>query len=400
MFEFQPSLAGLLNCLYSSTRLCIFTSNTIAQWSFPFFVVGTNKVTSRCSPPCGPGSKVLLSPQECCWECQTCVEGTVSNTSMMTECTVCDVIEHTDANRTRCIPDRQQWLKITDPVGIVILVASVIGQIITLTVISILGRHKNNPVCSALAFKTTSLLVCFAGFLQPLIYTVQPSAMLCTFQKLTWFCVYIVHGATMVARTYKVKFLVDKLKRFLGYKLHNVHHVIMWMFAVVGFILLGVSFLGNVPEVSYKKDSPEATFVMCVESMEVADVTIIVYPLLLLVITGLLAETSKHSRSLDDKFLSYTSSAMLLMLVIFLPIYYTIDDGIGKVIILAVSVIITQYAVLCLTYFTKIYYMFRSYHKKETVRSALALERHNMASLDAGGSNAPPNGVTTTNTVR
>lgn len=358
-------------------------------------VISGKAPISSCSTACQPGYRTIYSPQDCCWDCLRCPDKSISNITMSLACYPCGHLMYADVDQAHCLPVDKQWLFLNEAFGVFIITVTILGEIMTLAIISQFRNHANNPLCADMTFKTTTLLLCMAGFVQPYIYTIQPSDIICIFRNISRHLILILHSAILLARTGTVFSFAAILKRNLGSSLSAASHVVMLMGASLGLIPLILSVIDGPPTLYYQTLSEDAVFVDC-KTSHIAEIASTLYPVILLILTALLAERGSEGQKVDNKFLNYTACALLLILATFMPIYYTTEMTAGKVTIMAILILIFQFAILSLTFLTKLYYMFRKYHKREgRQRTQAVLEFDNPVYIDA-----PEQATTGRTTVR
>uniref|UniRef100_A0A4W5RNQ1 G-protein coupled receptors family 3 profile domain-containing protein n=1 Tax=Hucho hucho TaxID=62062 RepID=A0A4W5RNQ1_9TELE len=139
---------------------------------------------SVCSESCLPGTRVARKKGEpvCCFDCISCAEGEVSNTTDSTECSRCPEDFWSSPERDLCIPKGVEFLSYQESLGISLMTASLLGALICAVVLGIFTRYRNTPVVKAnnseLSFLLLlSLKLCFLCSLlfigRPRLWTCQ-----------------------------------------------------------------------------------------------------------------------------------------------------------------------------------------------------------------------------------
>uniref|UniRef100_A0A673WL14 Extracellular calcium-sensing receptor-like n=1 Tax=Salmo trutta TaxID=8032 RepID=A0A673WL14_SALTR len=139
---------------------------------------------SVCSESCPPGTRVARKKGEpvCCFNCISCAEGEVSNTTDSAECLRCPEDFWSSPERDLCVPKGVEFLSYQESLGISLMTASLLGALICAVVLGIFTRYRNTPVVKAnnseLSFLLLlSLKLCFLCSLlfigRPRLWTCQ-----------------------------------------------------------------------------------------------------------------------------------------------------------------------------------------------------------------------------------
>nr|XP_029527977.1 extracellular calcium-sensing receptor-like [Oncorhynchus nerka] len=139
---------------------------------------------SVCSESCPPGTRVARKKGEpvCCFDCISCAEGEVSNTTDSAKCSRCPEDFWSSPERDLCIPKGVEFLSYQEALGISLMTASLLGALICAVVLGIFTRYRNTPVVKAnnseLSFLLLlSLKLCFLCSLlfigRPRLWTCQ-----------------------------------------------------------------------------------------------------------------------------------------------------------------------------------------------------------------------------------
>ncbi|XP_073785888.1 extracellular calcium-sensing receptor isoform X2 [Danio rerio] len=139
---------------------------------------------SVCSESCPPGTRKAMRKgfPVCCFDCLTCGDGEISNTTDAIKCTVCPDEFWSNFNKDQCVPKEIEFLSYEDPLGISLTTASLLGTCFCALVMIIFAFHHNTPIVRAnnseLSFLLLlSLKLCFLCVLlfigQPQLWTCQ-----------------------------------------------------------------------------------------------------------------------------------------------------------------------------------------------------------------------------------
>ncbi|KAM9359544.1 extracellular calcium-sensing receptor-like [Symphorus nematophorus] len=139
---------------------------------------------SVCSESCPPGTRMARKKGEpvCCFDCIPCSEGKISNKSGSMECISCPEDFWSSPQRDHCVPKKTVFLSYSEPLGICLTAASLLGTFICAVVLSIFIYHRTTPIVRAnnseLSFQLLlSLKLCFLCSLlfigRPRLWTCQ-----------------------------------------------------------------------------------------------------------------------------------------------------------------------------------------------------------------------------------
>ncbi|XP_053176658.1 extracellular calcium-sensing receptor-like [Scomber japonicus] len=139
---------------------------------------------SVCSESCPPGTRVARKKgqPECCFDCISCSEGKISNTTDATECTRCPEDFWSSPQRDHCVPKKIEFLSYHEPLGICLKTTSLLGTFICAVILGIFIYHRSTPMVRAnnseLSFLLLiSLKLCFLCSLlfigRPRLWTCQ-----------------------------------------------------------------------------------------------------------------------------------------------------------------------------------------------------------------------------------
>ncbi|KAK0141155.1 Extracellular calcium-sensing receptor [Merluccius polli] len=161
-----------------SPELSLVVNESAIQWP-----VGQQAVQSVCSESCPPGKRVARKKGKpvCCFDCVTCAEGEVSNTTDSLDCTRCPTDMWPNDMRTLCLPKDVEFLSYKEPMGMVLCAGSVLGACSSLLVLAMFYKHRATPVVRANNMELSFFLLLFLAtcFLIGLLFIGEPSDWLC-----------------------------------------------------------------------------------------------------------------------------------------------------------------------------------------------------------------------------
>lgn len=137
---------------------------------------------SRCSAVCPLGYYVIRKRFiQCCWDCKLCPSNEISNVTMATSCSSCSDDHVANSNRSRCIYVTLQFVGWGQPWTMVLGFFSVLGFILSISVIAVFIRRRHSPVVRASCFEISIVLLLSIalGFLLPIFNLSKPSDRMC-----------------------------------------------------------------------------------------------------------------------------------------------------------------------------------------------------------------------------
>uniref|UniRef100_A0A3B4ABA3 G-protein coupled receptors family 3 profile domain-containing protein n=1 Tax=Periophthalmus magnuspinnatus TaxID=409849 RepID=A0A3B4ABA3_9GOBI len=137
-----------------------------------------------CSKKCPLGTRRVRrkGEPECCFDCITCSEGEISNTTDSTECIPCPEDFWSTPDRYQCVPMKTEFLSYHEPLGICLSTVAVLGTFICAIVLLVFVHNRKTPIVRAnnseLSFQVLlSLKLCFLCSLlfigRPRLWTCQ-----------------------------------------------------------------------------------------------------------------------------------------------------------------------------------------------------------------------------------
>ncbi|XP_054867832.1 extracellular calcium-sensing receptor-like isoform X2 [Amphiprion ocellaris] len=153
------------------------------QWS-----TGSSQVpVSVCSERCPPGTRVANRKGEpvCCFDCITCADGEISNTTGSLHCERCPPEFWSNADRTACIARQLDFLSFNETLGITLTAVAVSGVTVTTAVFLVFLHHRQTPVVRANNSELSFLLLLSLKlcFLCSLVFIGRPAVWSCRFQQ-------------------------------------------------------------------------------------------------------------------------------------------------------------------------------------------------------------------------
>uniref|UniRef100_A0A8C6T5Z6 Olfactory receptor C family, j1 n=1 Tax=Neogobius melanostomus TaxID=47308 RepID=A0A8C6T5Z6_9GOBI len=178
------------------------------------FVLQTQQITwpgglqqVSCSERCHPGSyKVLQKGRPvCCYDCNPCPEGEISNTTDSNGCIMCPEQYWSNESRDKCVIKSTEFLSFSDVMCKVIVFFSALGALLTISTAILFFYHKDSPLVKANNSELSFLLLFSLSlcFLCSLTFIGRPSEWSCMLRHTAFgitfvLCISCVLGKTIV----------------------------------------------------------------------------------------------------------------------------------------------------------------------------------------------------------
>ena len=220
-----------------------------------------------CSLPCSAGwhRHASKADPQCCWTCQRCFAGTISNRSGATRCIPCPKNHITNLNQTACLFIPLNYLDWHSFWTISIVILALLSVSILLFVLTLFIRYVNTPVVKS-SNRELSLLLgvgLFLTFLVPFAFAGKPTKFKCIISQVM-FCVGCALAlSAMLFRTLRIVLLFGSMNRRL-WLLKNKYQIAMTLaltFAELIYCLLWVAV--NPPGVRTVKIIPTKRYIVC-----------------------------------------------------------------------------------------------------------------------------------------
>ncbi|KAG6477680.1 type-2 vomeronasal receptor [Crotalus adamanteus] len=223
--SFVPVKTGRIDPGASPGQEFAINSDSIiwATKKMPFARCGMKKCQA------GERRRVPEGEQVCCYLCDSCPEGTISNQTDASHCDPCSEDQYPKKDKNHCIPKKFHYLVYQDILGYILISLTLSLFMITFAILAIFLKHRDTPIVKAnnrgLSYiLLVSLLLCF---LCSFLFIGQPGKLTCLFRQITFAILFSFAVSSILAKTVMVvlAFMAtkpgNKTRKLLGKSLTN-----------------------------------------------------------------------------------------------------------------------------------------------------------------------------------
>uniref|UniRef100_A0A803J740 G-protein coupled receptors family 3 profile domain-containing protein n=1 Tax=Xenopus tropicalis TaxID=8364 RepID=A0A803J740_XENTR len=292
---------------------------------------GTQIPVSKCSPSCSSGFRKVIIPGKppCCYDCNPCPQGHISNQTDAVECHPCSWDTWPNLQQDRCLPRPTEFLSYGDPLGYSLTAFSVFSSLIPLAILGVFICYKKTPIVRANNYSLSCLLLLslFLCFLCSLGFIGYPQPEKCLLRQVAFGMVFALCISCVLAKTITVVIAFNatkpgsRLRKWTGVRVSywiTVFGTLIQLFVCVMWLIFSPPF----PELD-TITSPGVIIVTCNEGSPTAFWCMLGYLGLLASISFIVAFLA---RRLPDSFneaklITFSMLAFLSVWVSFIPAY-------------------------------------------------------------------------------
>ncbi|XP_062992780.1 vomeronasal type-2 receptor 26-like [Elgaria multicarinata webbii] len=164
--------------------------------------------SSLCNNNCHPGSvrKKKDGKPFCCYDCDSCPEGKISNEKDMDNCIECPEDEYPNSNQDGCLPKVLNFLPYDGSLSIGLVCMAFSFSMVTALVLGIFIKYQNTPIVKAnnCGLTYTLLISLLLGFLCSLLFIGRPQPVTCLLRQMAFAIIFSVAISSVLAKTITV----------------------------------------------------------------------------------------------------------------------------------------------------------------------------------------------------
>ncbi|XP_061643430.1 glutamate receptor, metabotropic 6a [Phyllopteryx taeniolatus] len=326
---------------------------------------------SICSLPCKPGArKKMVKGVPCCWHCELC-DGYQYQVDEFT-CETCPSYMRPVTNRTTCRPTPIIKLEWNSPWALVPASLSMLGILVTCTIIITFVRFNNTPIVRASGRELSYVLLTgiFLIYLITFLMIAEPSVVVCTFRRLLLGLGMAITYSAMLTKTNRIYRIFEQGKRSVTPpKFISPTSQLLITFILVSVQVLGVFvWFAVVPPhtiVDYEElRPPNPDLARGILKCDMSDLSIICclsYSIVLMVTCTVYAVKSRGVPETfnEAKPIGFTMYTTCIVWLAFVPIFFGTAQSTEKMFIqtatLTVSMTLSASVSLGMLYIPKVY---------------------------------------------
>ncbi|XP_070793413.1 vomeronasal type-2 receptor 26-like, partial [Pituophis catenifer annectens] len=193
------SIIGGLSAKSSRQMASIFSIFKVPQ-TIPFARCGMK----RCHA--GERRKVPEGEQVCCYQCDVCPEGTISNQTDAAHCEPCPEDQYPNKDKDHCIAKKIHFLAYQDTLGYTLVSLTLFLSVSTSAVLVIFYKHHDTPIVKANNRELTYILLVslLLSFLCSFLFIGQPGKITCLVQQSAFAILFSLAVSAVLAKTVMV----------------------------------------------------------------------------------------------------------------------------------------------------------------------------------------------------
>nr|XP_046244949.1 extracellular calcium-sensing receptor-like [Scatophagus argus] len=287
--------------------------------------------TSVCSNVCPVGTRraQIKGKPICCFDCVTCADGTIANSTGAADCTPCPQEYWSNERRDECIPKAIEFLSYHEPMGIAVTVVSLLGASLSLVTMMVFIRFRETPVIKASNSELSCFLLfsLFLCFLCPLTFIGRPTVWTCMLRHTAFgvtfaLCISCILGKTIVVVTaFKARFPGNNIAGKFGQAQQRIIVCFCTLIQIV-ICVLWLKLNPPFPDMVFKYSNKKIVL-ECNTGSEAAFYVVLGYIGILAVICLVLAFLARNlpDNFNEAKFITFSMLIFCAVWITFIPAY-------------------------------------------------------------------------------
>ena len=326
---------------------------------------------SQCSR-CQPGHFRRQVQSSCCGICDPCLGQQFSNTSIASNCSVCD--DESWGNNpmvgsNSCVSIQESFLSFRHPYSIIIMIIAVIGLIAVVFTSIVFGIQWTTPVVKSSGREQMIILLVgiSLSYISAFFYVSPPLPTICGFQRWTFWTSFSIMFGALLVKVIRVARIFLQNKSLKKPRFTEPHYQVLFTAAIVAvqWIILIISTSVNQPEVLREvridANMPNAfptLVITCLrEHIGFLTVSVAYQSLLICLCTILGALSFKYPENFNEaKYIALCSMSILVIWIAFIITFFATQDTQElQNITISLAVVMSGYAVLLSIFGPKLY---------------------------------------------
>lgn len=315
-----------------------------------------------CTKPCSAGHYPVLveTSTVSCLDCERCPGN--REVSDGKQCVKCEDGYSPSKNMSRCQVDSLRFLDWDNPLSVLLLLASFIGQFLTIATSLLFSIYRNDEIVKATskdlnALKLVGLFLCFSV---PLFALGEPAPVTCGIRRFLIGFSFLLCFAALLVKTYETHRIYN-----LGVNITDYHAfsrpvqlliVGIFMFLHVVFSLSWLA--ANKPGITYKYNN-QTTEVACSDMPYVGPFYSMCLNIVLLACSTYYSYRTRKVSN-EARYINITLNTVMIIWVTFISVYIAIsysdlDRAVYLVGLELSAITLSGFAILCGFFFPKLY---------------------------------------------
>ncbi len=297
---------------------------------------GSSAPISICSRPCEfrQVRKYESLTSKCCWTCHSCLKNDIIKNDT---CYPCSLDNVPDENRVYCKKLPVMYAGLNPTIVAVVSSSTSIGVVCTILVIALFLKniHQRIVKASGRELCLNMLIGITATYLAPIAFILKPSTAVCGLHRLVVSVSLTVSYAPLLLKTNRLYRIFRSAQTTVERPamISPRSQIAMSLALTAISLLIGfISITGSTAQIkSAYPNHREYTLRYCKISNETVFMNLSFSTALMIATTWFAFKTRNFPKNYNEaKYIGFTMYATCLVLAVFLPVFYLVDDKDGK----------------------------------------------------------------------